>query len=66
MECCDCGKKPEEIQEYIDAAAENEMTPREYILEEEGTWNPNTNHFCCTHCYIMRCMPSSPLGWKAP
>jgi len=45
--CCECGKQPHEIQEYIDGAAEmDEMspedaphTPLDYMLLEEGTYN---------------------------
>ncbi len=78
--CCECGKQPHEIQEYIDGAAEwNEIdhsvgtthTPLEYMLLEEGTYNSKANHFCCTPCYIKIGMPSRnmnhPLGgWVAP
>jgi len=75
--CCECGKQPHEIQEYIDGAAEmDEMspedaphTPLDYMLLEEGTYNSKTNHFCCTTCYIKIGMPSTDIvsgGWVAP
>lgn len=75
--CCECGKQPHEIQEYIDGAidmggVESEdapCTPLDYMLLEEGTYNSKTNHFCCTPCYIKIGCPSgscSCCGWVAP
>ncbi len=64
--CFKCGKKASEITEYIDAC-EKWQTPGQYVRSEEGTYNPRTNHFCCTRCYIDIGMPSRPGGgWKAP
>jgi hypothetical protein len=57
MKCKGCGKKPTEIQEYIDEAKMNNMTVSQYILEEEGTYNPRTHLFYCTECYIKAGMP---------
>lgn len=64
--CCDCRKRPDQIDEYIEAAADEEMTPTQYVRAEEGTYNPINGHFCCTECYIKRGMPTHPNGWKAP
>jgi hypothetical protein len=61
-----CEKTPDQIQEYIDAARENDTTPEEYVRTEEATYNPENGHFCCTACYIAIGMPSRPGGWKAP
>jgi hypothetical protein len=37
----------------------------EYVLEEEGTLNPENNHFACDECYIRLGMPTTPWGWVA-
>lgn len=65
MKCCDCGKTPKEISEYVEAAKENNMTPTRYVATEEGTYNSNIDRFCCTECYIKRGCPATSKGWKA-
>lgn len=37
-----------------------------YVIEEEGTYNKETNHFLCDMCYIKAGQPSSLEGWKCP
>jgi hypothetical protein len=64
--CIGCGKKPDEIAEYVDAAEANDMSPEQFVEEEEGTYNPTNGHFACTVCYVAMGMPSSPHGWRAP
>lgn len=66
--CIGCGKNPDQIGEYIDAAAEENMTPDEYVRHEEGTYNPVNGHFACTNCYIDMGMPAKPYPetWVAP
>lgn len=64
--CIGCNKEPHEIQEYIEIANEESMTPEEYVKCEEGTFNKENGHFTCTSCYIKMGMPSSPQGWTAP
>jgi hypothetical protein len=64
--CIRCGKEPHEIEEYVDAAAAEDMTPEQYVRSEEGTFNRENGHFACTACYIEMGMPSSPRGWEAP
>ena len=64
--CIKCLKGPHQIQEYIDAAASEEMTPEDFVRTEEGTYNAENGHFVCTSCYIEIGMPTSPTGWKAP
>lgn len=72
--CQGCGKLPEELDEYIVAAASeleegNWVTDdevREYVRREEGTFNPTNSHFLCTSCYINAGMPTSPRGWICP
>lgn len=57
MKCLECGKTPSEINEYIEAAEADYTTPEEYVRSEEGTFNPDTNKFWCTECYIAIGMP---------
>jgi hypothetical protein len=65
MECIGCGRRPEEIPEYVYAATEEDMTPSEYVETEEGTYNEVTGAFACDSCYIAMGVPSLPEGWKA-
>jgi len=64
--CAYCGKRPAEIEEYIEAADDFGMTPDDYVKREEGTYNRENGHFACTECYIAIGMPASPTGWVAP
>jgi hypothetical protein len=66
FKCIGCGKAPREIDEYVEAAEDEDMTPEQYVSAEEGTLNRENGHFACTTCYIKMGMPSSPRGWKAP
>lgn len=64
--CIGCGKKPEELAEYIVAAAAEGITPAEYVEQEEGTYNPANGHFLCDTDYLRAGAPSGPNGWVAP
>jgi hypothetical protein len=71
--CFNCHRRPGQIEEYVDAAAEASewndrvVTPAEYVMQEEGTLNKFNGHFACTECYIRLGSPSAPPpGWKAP
>jgi hypothetical protein len=66
--CTGCNKTPDKIQEYIECAEDEEMTPDDYVRSEEGTYNPSNGHFLCTDCYIEAGMPSKPYPdkWIAP
>lgn len=67
--CTGCNKPASEIEEYIEAAKENEMTIDEYVKSEEGTYNPSNGHLLCTSCYIKAGMPANPYpqpNWVAP
>ena len=66
IRCVGCGKRPDQIAEYVEAAHENEMSPTAYVMMEEGTYNFDNGHFACTDCYIRMGMPSSRKGWVAP
>jgi hypothetical protein len=64
--CVGCGKTPSELSEYVGAASGANITPGDYVWQEEGTLNRENGHFLCTSCYIKAGMPSSPRGWVAP
>ncbi len=59
IKCKGCGKTPDKIHEYIESAKEWKMTPEQYVIEEEGTYNKETGLFWCTTCY---CALGMPLG----
>lgn len=64
--CTGCGKHPDQIEEYVEIAADEDMTPDAYVRSEEGTYNPENGHFLCTSCYVRAGMPSGERGWVAP
>jgi hypothetical protein len=69
--CVGCGRTPSGLSEYVGAASEKasgvvDMTPDDYVWQEEGTLNRENGHFLCTPCYVKAGMPSSPRGWVAP
>ncbi len=64
--CFRCKKRPDELEEYIEAASYEDMSPDAYVRSEEGTFNPHNGHFCCTDCYVAIGAPSSQSGWVAP
>lgn len=68
--CFRCGKKASEIEEYRELAEDDGHDDFERLIrEEEGTYNPQTNTFACTPCYIAIGMPAGEPGrpgWKAP
>ena len=55
--CRGCGKTPEEIDEYVDMSMGSGLTPTEFCVEEEGTFNKETGKFWCTDCYTRAGMP---------
>lgn len=55
--CAGCGKTPSEIEEYITYAKVEGITPEEYVVRKEGTYNPTNGRFWCTDCYIRVGMP---------
>jgi hypothetical protein len=56
--CKICGRKANEIDEYIQAAKNENSTP-ESIAKGDGTYNFMTNKFYCTTCYVKI---GCPLG----
>lgn len=65
IQCAYCKKPPHEIDEYVEMAEIEDMTPEQYVRSEEGTFNRETGQFACTSCYIAIGMPASPRGWTA-
>jgi hypothetical protein len=56
MKCKICGKQPHELEEYVEMAEVEGCTPEEYA-KTDGTYNPETDLFYCTDCYIKVGMP---------
>lgn len=62
--CFRCGRKPKDIPEYHDP--DLGYTP-EVAARGDGTYNPETDTFACTECYVAIGCPSLPgQGWRAP
>lgn len=64
--CLGCSRHPDEIAEYSPAMTGVDLSPAEYVRQEEGTYNRRNGHFLCTADYIKAGQPSSPSGWVAP
>lgn len=62
IRCSICREQPSEISEYIYAAEEEGITPEEYVVQQEGTYNPEYNTFYCTECYCNIGMPRGKAG----
>jgi len=64
--CHYCGRRAEDIDEYVDMAHEENISPEEFA-KTDGTYNPDNDVFCCTSCYITLGMPSAeyPNRWRA-
>lgn len=56
-ECVGCHRAPDKISEYDPEYTGEEMTPLEYVIHNEGTYNRDNGHFWCTSCYIRAGMP---------
>lgn len=63
--CFRCGKPASSFSEYT-SNLEERQSFADYVREEEGTYNPETNRFACDGCYIAIGMPAGPNGWQAP
>jgi len=64
--CVGCGKRPADLQEYVDLAADDGVAPSTFVMNDEGTYNRHNGHFACTICYVRLGCPSSPTGCVAP
>jgi hypothetical protein len=57
--CIGCHKTPNELDEYIESSAVEEMTPTMYVMSEEGTFNKFLQgKFYCTPCYVEAGQPN--------
>jgi hypothetical protein len=66
--CIGCAKRPDEDERYKMCAAEEGITPLEYVVENEGTLNRTNGHYLCDMCYIKMGQPTGGRGqrWVAP
>lgn len=62
--CFRCGRPASSFEEYDYDFAGGDRA--DYVRDEEGTYNPETNRFACDACYIAIGMPAGPDGWRAP
>lgn len=59
IKCKCCGKKPNEISEYVEMVEDGDYkTAEEAAIDDEGTYNSETGLFYCTSCYIEIGMPN--------
>lgn len=63
--CFRCGKPASSFSEYASNLEECQSVA-DYVREDEGTYNPETNRFACDGCYIAIGMPAGLNGWQAP
>lgn len=59
-----CKRAAADIPSVVTEASYQDESPNDYAMQD-GTYNPDTNEFCCDECYIALGAPSSPTGWKA-
>ena len=57
VQCRECRRKPEEIPEYVEMAEVEGYSSAEEAARTDGTFNPLTEQFYCTECYIEVGMP---------
>lgn len=58
IECPYCGKHPNDLEEYVEAAKEENVSVVEYVKYNENTYCQFTGCFVCTSCYVNIGMPS--------
>jgi nitrate reductase cytochrome c-type subunit len=59
--CIGCHKTPEEIEEYIQYSKGTGLTPSQFVIANEGTYNCyEKERFYCTICYVKAGMPLRP------
>ena len=57
LHCPYCRRRPHEIDEYVEHAELDSVTPEQFVRIEEGTYSRQHNVFTCTTCYIKIGMP---------
>lgn len=60
MRCRGCGRTPNEIQEYVVEVRHDDRydSPAEFVRDNDGTYDADTQSFLCTKCYVERDMAS--------
>lgn len=68
IHCAECLRTPSEIPDEVALADAFGMTPDEYIMRIEGTYNSENGLYLCTDCYMAVDMPALPWPqqWKVP
>lgn len=65
--CFKCGRSCDTIAEFKPGLWNlDNLTPAEYVRTFESTYNPASNHFCCSRCLLAGHGPLEPKEWKAP
>lgn len=60
VQCKGCDKFPDQLEEYVEMAAEEPSAYRTptAAAQTDGTYNKQTGKFWCTACYIQQGQPS--------
>lgn len=68
-----CQKQASEIPSVVAYARENRMSPDGFVRQEDGTYNPDNEHFLCDTCFISeeirngaRLVGSNGQRWVCP
>lgn len=62
-----CNRYADQIPSVVYEARLVDLSPEQWVFQEEGTFNIHNLHFACDECYIKLGTPSAPgPGWKAP
>jgi hypothetical protein len=59
-----CNRVASDIPDLVAQASYENETPNDAAMQD-GTYNPETNEFCCDTCYVSLGAPTAPGGWKA-
>lgn len=59
-----CERLASEMAELDDYR--EDLSRAEYVIENDGTYNPTNGHFLCDNCYIKAGQPTSENGWVCP
>lgn len=51
MKCVICNRKPDQIEEYVELGHRLKMAPSIALEQEDATYDPETNFFCCGECF---------------
>lgn len=61
--CSNCYRHPEDCG--YDLFCEPGESASEYVIREEGTYDPVSGGFLCDECYVRCGMPTARGGWRA-